>query len=114
MKSVQTLRSYEKSDNKVISLNPDGLRAVKKLGIPIFSVEITSPDDLIRDRQLKRGDEPKEAERRREQDIIDFANISHLVDIVVTNWGSGGPDRCARNIYDLYQYWRKKHVEDIS
>lgn len=109
-----TLRSYEKSDNKVIILNPDGLKAVKKLNIPIFAVEITSPENSIRNRQLDRGDEPKEAARRRKQDIIDFANLSSLVNVVVTNCGDNGPDRCARNIFDIYQHWRVKHVEDLS
>lgn len=109
---------YEDSDNKVIVLNPEGLKAVKELGLPIFAVQIDSPDKTIKKRQIERDDNPDEAQRRFNQDKLDFVDIYKYLDSMVINWGDGGPDRCARLIYDLYQYWlskrSKKDVEDIS
>ena len=105
------VRDYINSDNKVIILNPEGLKAVRKMKIPVFAVEISSPDKDIKERQKLRGDDPLEAERRFEQDKIDFANSYHIFDTCVINWGEGGPDRCARNIYDLYQYWLERNGE---
>ena len=104
--------SYENADNKVIILNPDGLKAIRKKGIKAFVVWIDSPESLIKGRQMARGDNPEEAERRRNSDLIDFADISKYTDTCVINWGDGGPERCARTIYNVYEHWRNKNVED--
>lgn len=104
-------KDYKDSDNKVIILNPDGLKAVRQKGIPIFAVEISSPDNIIKGRQLHRGDDPEEAARRFDQDILDFVSIDKYTDTCVINWGEDGPERCARNIYDLYQHWLAKRGE---
>jgi len=107
-----TLSSYEDSDNKVIILNPEGLKTIKKNGINVFAVEITASETEIKIRQFNRGDDPEEAERRFAQDILDFSDIGLYVDTCVINWGSGGADRCARNIYQVYQHWLKMQKGD--
>lgn len=111
------VQDYEDSNNKVIVLNPEGLKSVRDIGLPVFVVEITSPDNLIKGRQMTRGDNPAEAARRFDQDVIDFADISKYTNTCIVNWGDGGPERCARNIYQLYQHWLDKqkggnNVED--
>lgn len=111
------IADYKDSENKVIILNPDGLRYVREQDLPVFVVEVTSPDNAIYGRQMVRGDDPAEASRRFDQDKIDFADLSKYVDTCLMNWGEGGPDRCARAIYQIYRYWLEKqrgekHVED--
>lgn len=96
-------KDYEDSDNKVIILNPDGLRSIRKQHLPAFVIEITSTDNEILSRQVERGDDPDEAARRFDQDKLDFSDLP--VDTMIINWGEGGADRCARNIYYLYKYW---------
>lgn len=100
-----SVSSYEDSDNKVIILNPEGLKAVRDMGYKIFAVEITAPEKEIKRRQMERGDDELEAQRRFEQDILDFKDIGIYTDTCAINWGDGGTDRCARNIYFLYKYW---------
>lgn len=105
--------SYEDSDNKVIILNPEGLKSVREKGLDIFAVEINAPEKEIRKRQMERGDDELEAMRRFEHDVIDFKDVGILTDTCVTNWGEAGPDRCARNIYQLYQHWLK-HKDEVK
>ena len=106
------VEDYEDSDNKVIILNPEGLKAVRKKGIPIFSVEIHAPRNLIKDRQMYRGDNPEEAARRFKADLIDFRDINKYTDTCVINWGDNGPERCAKNIYQVYQHWLSKQKDN--
>ena len=103
------ISDYKDSDNKVIILNPEGLKAVRGKNLPVFAVEISSPDSIIKSRQMVRGDDPVEAARRFNQDIIDFADIDKYTDTCVINFGKSDPDWCARNIYKIYQYWLKKY-----
>jgi len=105
-------KDYEDSDNKIIILNPDGLRYVRDKNLPVFVVEITAPDTVIISRQMARGDDPAEASRRFDADLLDFADISKYTDTCIINWGEGGADRCARNIYNLYQHWLSKQKGD--
>ena len=105
---------YLDSDNKVIILNPKGLKYVRDNNLPVFAVEITAPDKAIMDRQMIRGDDLTEATRRFNADIFDFADISKYTDTCVVNWGDDGPERCAKNIYDLYQYWLSKQKDKDS
>lgn len=105
--------SYDDSDNKVIILNPEGLKSVREYGFDIFAVEITAPEKEIRKRQMERGDDELEAMRRFEHDVVDFKDIGILTDTCVINWGDGGADRCARNIYQLYQHWLN-HKDEVK
>lgn len=108
------VKDYKNSDNKIIILNPNGLRTVRENKIPVFVIEVTSSDSEIKKRQIDRGDDEAEAERRFMADFKDFINIDLYTDSCVINWGDGGAERCARNIYNLYQYWlkRSRNVED--
>lgn len=92
---------YEDSDNKVIILNPDGLKQIRKLGYPVFAVELTAPD--IAERLRKRGDNPKEAQRRILADEEDFKGINEFINGKFINYGN--PYYTAKKVYDAYQYW---------
>ena len=105
---------YFDSDNKVIILNPEGLKCVRDNNFPVFAIEITAPDKAIMDRQMIRGDDLTEATRRFNADLLDFADISKYTDTCVINWGDTGPERCAKNIYNLYQHWLSKQKDKNS
>ena len=100
---------YENSDDKVIILNPEGLKQVRKLGYPIFAIELTAPD--LVERLKKRGDNPKEAERRIRADNEDFKDLDEYLDCKLINYGS--PQKTAERVYQLYQYWlgRRQDVD---
>ena len=67
--------------NSVMIVNPDGLKAIKeKFGNEVVSFLITAKDEVLKNRQIKRGDDPKEAERRLEADNKDFQGIEDYID----------------------------------
>lgn len=74
-----------KGRNKVIILNPDGLRAFREKLIPIKVFLIESEPTVITARLADRGDNPAEIERRMEADLADFSNIEKLIDFTVYN-----------------------------
>lgn len=73
-------------DNTVVILTPDGFRDVKdKLNNKVTSIYIYANNKTIKKRLVERGDNPKEAERRFEQDMIDFKGLENEVDRIVYN-----------------------------
>ena len=67
-------------DDSIIILNPEGLRTLKQnKDLNIVSFLITAKEETLRERLSKRGDNPKEAERRLKADREDFADISEFV-----------------------------------
>lgn len=75
----------ECGENAVIILNPIGVRAFRKQGIPVLVASIESNEMLISLRLSKRGDFPSEIKRRIEADNKDFADIHQYVDFSVYN-----------------------------
>lgn len=74
------------NDDSVVILNPEGLRTLKEnKDLNIVSFLITAKDETLRNRLEKRGDNPKEAERRLEADRNDFKDIHELVDFSFSN-----------------------------
>ena len=81
------LEDLENADDKsVIILTPDGYKDVaKKLSKKPISIYLYANNSTIRKRLKKRGDDPKEAERRVLHDNEDFKGIENEVDKIVYN-----------------------------
>ena len=73
-------------DNSAIILTPDGYRdIINKLSKKPISIYLYADDYTIKNRLIKRGDNPKEAERRLLHDNEDFLGIENEVDKVIFN-----------------------------
>lgn len=75
----------DKGENTIFVLNPQGLKAFKSLGIDCISFYIETESGLRIIRQLDRGDDKKEIERRYFTDEKDFRDIRKCVDYVINN-----------------------------
>lgn len=97
-------KDLENSDNKVVILNPDGIKTfADKLDISKWLiVRVTCPEETLLERLKSRGDDPKEVERRLEADRKDFENIERFVDIELLNDGTKTPEEMAHMIKSLY------------
>lgn len=74
------------SNDKVIIVNPDGLRKLNKIkSINMISFYLMVNDMTIMKRLSIRGDNYDEAERRLNADRIDFMNICEDVDFIFRN-----------------------------
>ena len=81
------LDDLENADDKsVIILTPDGYRdVINKLTRKPISIYLYANNQTIKKRLIKRGDDPKEAERRVSHDNDDFKGIENEVDKIVYN-----------------------------
>ena len=99
------LKDLENNENKVIILNPDGIlslmRTIDMSDWVVFFIDC--PEEIIKERLNKRGDNPEEAERRLEADRKDFVNILRLCDHRITNDGRRKIDEIAHKIHALYK-----------
>ena len=79
--------SYDTDEDRIIILNPDGFRQIKKIlnTENIKSIYVYSNIETIKNRLKKRGDKKEEAERRIEHDLIDFKGLENEVDKIVYN-----------------------------
>ena len=78
--------SYLKSDEKTfVILTPNGIRDVKKNGVPLTVFYLVVPDHDRKRALLKRGDDSIEIERRIIRDNIDFEEAAELSDFVISN-----------------------------
>lgn len=102
---------YRDSENRVVILNPYGLKQVRKMGIDVFAVYLNADDKTIMKRQKKRGGDINEIKRRMRADKCDFAYIENYVDGIFVS--AGDPYKLAENIYECYRYYLgDKHVEN--
>lgn len=99
------LKDLENGENKVVILNPDGIRTLsEKMDLSDWLVVyIYCPNDVIEKRLIDRGDDKFEAERRLEADKNDFVNINRFVDIMVCNDGKETPEKLAKKIKTYYE-----------
>lgn len=75
-----------RKENTIIILTPDGYRDIlNKLPNKPMSIYIYANNATIKKRLIKRGDDPKEAQRRLEHDNEDFKGIENEVDKIVYN-----------------------------
>jgi len=73
-------------DDMVVILTPVGVRAVKaEMSDNIFVLYIFANNTTIKQRLVKRGDNPIEAKRRFDQDAIDFNGFQSEADKIVYN-----------------------------
>ena len=79
------LKDNYNSNNHIIILTPEGYKDLLKTKIPHISVYIHANNETITQRLKKRGDNKNEAERRLQQDNIDFKDVYTLVNQVVIN-----------------------------
>ena len=93
------------NENKVIILNPDGIlslmRTTDMSDWVIFFIDC--PEEIMKERLKKRGDNHEEAERRLESDRKDFININRLCDYRIVNDGTRKPEEIAWKIKALYE-----------
>lgn len=97
--SIESLKNAP--DNTVIILNPDGLRAVKKIeGLDIVSFYIKAKKTVLKKRLKSRGDNCKEAKRRLREDKKDFRDMDFEVDYIIDNNGKKSIEELA----DIIQF----------
>lgn len=90
-------------DDSVIIVNPDGLKVIKNiLGDKAVSFLITARDEVIKNRQIKRGDNSEEAARRLEADNRDFKNIEEYIDFSLRSDMGLEPSELAQLILEIY------------
>ena len=90
------------NDKNVIILTPDGYRdVIKALGYKPPSIYIYASDEIIKQRLIERGDDPKEAERRLEHDTDDFKDVELLVNMIISNDGDKSLDEVVEKIIRL-------------
>ena len=91
------------SDDKVIIVNPHGLRQLRKIkSLNPIAFYITANEETIWNRLRQRGDDAAEARRRLNADDIDFADIGKDVDFSFSNDLGLKPEVLAEMI--LYTY----------
>ena len=98
-------KDLENHEHKVIILNPDGIlslmRTIDMSDWVVFFIDC--PEEIIKERLNKRGDNPEEAERRLEADHKDFINIERLCDYKIVNDGKESPEQIAKKIKMFYE-----------
>lgn len=97
-------------ENKIFVLNPDGLKSFKRHNIKCLVILLESQDGLRVIRQVKRGDNIKEIERRYYTDNNDFQNIREYVDFVVQN--NKSIEKCIYDILLCILYYKNKNSRD--
>ena len=69
--------------DRVIVLNPYGLKAIREKHIPCIVVYLRADKDTLHKRLTKRGDMEEEIVRRLQADDRDFADIEPLCDAII-------------------------------
>lgn len=73
-------------EKSIIILTPEGYRdVVDRLSEKPMTIYIYANNSTIKKRLKKRGDDEKEAQRRIDEDNIDFKGIENMVDKIVYN-----------------------------
>ena len=101
------LEDLENADDKsAIILTPDGYRdIINKLSKKPISIYLYADDYTIKKRLIRRGDNPKEAERRLLHDNEDFLGIENEVDNVIFN---NFDTDISNVIYEILHFIKKK------
>ena len=95
--------SLLRGGDSVIILTPEGVKDILSNGIHNITVVLIDADDeVIKARQMARGDDKKEAERRFVQDIIDFKGMEDYADFIIMNNGEFTPEQIAQVIVEGY------------
>lgn len=100
--------------DKVIIMNPDGLKAVLKIkGVNPVSFLIEADDNIRWKRLAKRGDDIEEVYRRMNADEQDFYEIENIVDARVFNGGHTSAKTLVSYIDKKYkEICRERHEKE--
>ncbi len=91
------------TDDKVIIVNPEGLRQIQKIkSLNTVAFYIMANEETIWNRMKQRGDDAAEARRRLNADDIDFIDITKDIDFAFRNDLGLNPELLAEMI--LYTY----------
>lgn len=91
------------TNDKVVILNPEGIREIKKmksLNPKVFYM--IADEETIWNRLRLRGDNAEEARRRLNADDEDFKDITKYVDFAIRNDGTMTPEKLGDMILYLY------------
>lgn len=92
------------TNDKVIIVNPEGLRQIRKIkSLNPIAFYIMADEEIIWNRLRQRGDDAAEARRRLNADEIDFAGITKDIDFAFRNDLGLSPDSLAKMILDTYK-----------
>ena len=101
-----SLEDIENADNKsVIILTPQGYRDIKEK-LPdknLACIYLYENIDTMRKRLSKRGDDPKEVERRIKSDLEDFKNFESEADKIVYNNFDADIDEVIKKILEFVE-----------
>ena len=90
-------------DNKVIIVNPYGLRQIRKIkSLNPIAFYITAGEETIWNRLRQRGDDSAEARRRLNADDKDFSDIDNDIDFSFSNDLGLKPELLAEMIFYTY------------
>lgn len=107
-----TLKEDLSSSNKILVTNPIGLKQLvwQDLDYIAFYIDVDTGIRVLR--QTKRGDDPKEIERRLLTDEKDFRDIDKYVDFTVNNETS--LEECVDEIlYDIMYFENPVTIEEF-
>lgn len=97
------------TEDKVIILNPEGLRQIKKVkSLKPVSFFINADKTTLMDRAKKRGDNTDEVLRRLIADDFDFADINSYIDSSIRS----DMGLSSKNIAEIILYTYKKMMEE--
>lgn len=97
------------TDDKVIIVNPHGLREIKKIkSLNPVAFYITASNKTISKRLTKRGDDLAEAKRRLKADSEDFSNVYKYVDFVFSNDNILTVDSLSELIFETHKKCNKR------
>ena len=100
--AIEDLENAE--DNNIIILTPDGYRdVVNKLSNKPISIYVYANNSTIKSRLIKRGDDPKEAERRLLHDNEDFKGLENEINKIVYNNEGNNIDDVVDEIFNFLQ-----------
>lgn len=105
--------SEDLTDDKVIIVNPHGLKQIKKINsLNPVAFYVISDEETIWNRLRQRGDDASEARRRLNEDDNDFADIDDLIDFSIRN-GTGSSSKAIAEMI-MYLYGKLNEERDSN
>lgn len=71
-------QAYLSNSKQVIVLNPEGVEQIMERGVACLVIYLKPPIDILKERAIRRGDDPNEVVRRLENDQPKFDNLEKL------------------------------------
>ena len=106
--------SYSKKGDKVLIVNPSGLKTLRKSNTPMLVFHVDLATDIIRERLEQRGDSQKEINRRLKADAKDFKDIDKYVDFKISNDGTLSSGTIATIINTIFTNYKRSMNVDRS